>query len=63
MNKKEMLEKKVWAVVGATNNKEKFGYTIWNKLQDNGYEVYPIIFPPIQIIFICITYYRPYFLL
>lgn len=42
MNKKEMLEKKVWAVVGATNNKEKFGYKIWKKLKDNGYEVYPV---------------------
>ncbi len=41
-NKKEMLNKKVWAVVGATQNKEKFGYKIWKVLRDNGYEVYPV---------------------
>jgi len=40
--KKEMLEKKVWAVVGATPNKEKFGYKIYNKLKSRGYEVYAI---------------------
>lgn len=41
-NKKEMLDKKVWAVLGATPNKEKFGYKIYKKLKDNNYEVYPI---------------------
>lgn len=41
-NKKEMLKKKIWAVVGATPNKEKFGYKIWKKLKNNNYEVYPI---------------------
>ena len=41
-NKKEMLTKKVWAVVGVTLRKEKFGYKIWRKLKDNGYEVYPV---------------------
>lgn len=41
-NKKEMLDKKIWAVIGATNNKEKFGYKIWKKLKDYNYEVYPI---------------------
>lgn len=40
--KKEMLDKKVWAVLGATPNKEKFGYKIYKKLKDNNYEVYPI---------------------
>ncbi|WP_202709175.1 CoA-binding protein [Sporosalibacterium faouarense] len=41
-NKKEMLEKKIWAVIGATNNQEKFGYKIWKKLKNHGYEVYPV---------------------
>lgn len=41
-NKNEMLEKKIWAVIGATKNKEKFGYKIWKKLKDHGYEVYPV---------------------
>lgn len=40
--KQEMLNKKVWAVVGATSNKEKFGYKIYKKLKDRGYQVYPI---------------------
>lgn len=40
--KKEMLDKKVWAVVGATTNEEKFGYKIYKKLKDRGYEVYPV---------------------
>ncbi|CCQ92545.1 CoA-binding domain protein [[Clostridium] ultunense Esp] len=42
MVKKEMLDKKVWAVVGATPNKEKYGYKIWRKLIDHGYETYGI---------------------
>lgn len=37
-----MLEKKVWAVVGASENKEKFGWKIYKKLKDKGYTVYPI---------------------
>ncbi|EOD00697.1 CoA-binding protein [Caldisalinibacter kiritimatiensis] len=41
-NKQEMMEKKVWAVLGVTQNKEKYGYKIWKKLKDNGYEVYAI---------------------
>lgn len=40
--KRQMLEKKVWAVVGATPNKEKFGNKIYNKLKSRGYEVYGI---------------------
>ncbi len=40
--KKEMLDKKVWAVLGATNKKDKFGYKIYKKLKNRGYEVYPI---------------------
>ncbi|WIF94345.1 CoA-binding protein [Caminicella sporogenes] len=40
--KQEMLDKKIWAVVGATSNREKYGYKIYKKLKDKGYEVYPI---------------------
>lgn len=38
----EMLSKKVWAVVGATDNATKFGYKIYTKLKRFGYEVYAI---------------------
>ncbi len=37
-----MLEKKVWAVVGANDNPEKFGYRIFKKLKSRGYRVYPV---------------------
>lgn len=40
--KKEMLSKKVWAVVGATPDSEKFGYKIYKKLKDYGYTVYGV---------------------
>lgn len=39
---KMMLEQKVWAVVGATPNPEKFGNKIYKKLKKFGYEVYPV---------------------
>jgi hypothetical protein len=42
MIKKEMLDKRVWAVVGATPNREKYGYKIWKKLLGHGYETYGI---------------------
>ncbi|NLW40620.1 MAG: CoA-binding protein [Tissierellia bacterium] len=42
MIKEEMLNKKVWAVVGATPNEEKFGYKIWKILLDHGYETYGV---------------------
>ncbi len=35
----QMLEQKVWAVVGATPNTEKFGNKIYNTLKQNGYKV------------------------
>jgi predicted CoA-binding protein len=38
----EMLAQKVWAVIGASANKEKFGYKIFKKLESTGYTVYPI---------------------
>jgi predicted CoA-binding protein len=37
-----MLALKVWAVVGATDNKEKFGYKIFKLLKDAGYKVFPV---------------------
>lgn len=42
MNEEMMLDKKVWAVVGATDNPDKFGNKIYNKLKTNGYKVYPV---------------------
>lgn len=40
--KQEMLDKKIWAVVGVTANKDKFGYKIWKKLMEHGYEIYGV---------------------
>jgi len=37
-----MLEKKVWAVVGANQNMEKYGNMIYKKLKARGYEVYAV---------------------
>lgn len=42
MIKKEMLDKKNWAVVGATPNKNKFGYKIWKKLIEHEYNTYGV---------------------
>lgn len=42
MLREEMLNMKKWAVVGATINKEKFGYKIWKILKDRGYQVYGV---------------------
>jgi len=42
MKEKEMLEKKVWAVIGANSSREKFGNRIYRKLKEKGYTVYPI---------------------
>ena len=39
---KNMLSKKIWAVVGATENQSKFGYKIFEKLRRFGYDVYPV---------------------
>ncbi|WP_378951930.1 CoA-binding protein [Pelosinus sp. sgz500959] len=39
---KQMLQLKTWAVVGATDNKEKFGYKIFKVMLESGLEVYPI---------------------
>lgn len=40
--KETMLNKKIWAVIGVTPDKEKFGYKIWKILKDNDYEVYGV---------------------
>jgi predicted CoA-binding protein len=40
--KEEMLEKKVWVVAGVTGKKDKFGYKIWKKLKQHGYETYGV---------------------
>ena len=37
-----MLEKKVWAVVGANEDPAKYGNMIYRKLLSRGYEVYPV---------------------
>jgi len=42
MIKDEMLKKKVWAVVGVTNNKDRFGYKIFKKLIEHEYETYGV---------------------
>lgn len=42
MLEKELLKKKVWAVVGATQNTKKYGYLIYKKLKAKGYEAYAI---------------------
>lgn len=36
------LEKKKWAVVGASGNAERFGYKILKHLERLGYDVYPV---------------------
>ena len=38
----DMLALKTWAVVGATDNQEKFGYKIFKCMKESGYEVYPV---------------------
>lgn len=38
----EMLKKKVWAVVGASENSSKYGSSIFKKLKSKGYTVYPV---------------------
>lgn len=36
------LDKKVWAVLGATANESKFGYKIYMCLKKHGHKVYPV---------------------
>ena len=42
MKEEEMLEKKVWAVIGANDNPDKYGNMIYKKLKARGYKVYPV---------------------
>ena len=37
-----MLQKKVWAVIGATDNESKFGHKIFKLLKKAGYRVFPV---------------------
>lgn len=37
-----MLKKKIWAVVGANQDREKYGNMIYRKLKSSGYTVYPV---------------------
>lgn len=38
----EMLEQRVWAVMGVSRDKNKFGYKIYRKLLDKGYSTYAV---------------------
>lgn len=38
----KMMEMKVWAVVGANEDPEKYGNMIYKKLKSKGYTVYPV---------------------
>jgi predicted CoA-binding protein len=38
----EMLKAKTWAVVGASDNRAKFGYKIYKFMVDHGFDVYPV---------------------
>lgn len=40
--KKEMMDKKVWAVVGVTAKKDKWGYKLYKILKDHNYETYGV---------------------
>lgn len=42
MEAQEMLGLKKWAVIGASNKEDGFGYKIYRKLKQEGYTVYPI---------------------
>lgn len=42
MLEETMLEKKIWAVIGANQDTEKYGNMIYRKLKNRGYEVYPV---------------------
>lgn len=42
MSSVEMLTHKIWTVVGATQDEDKFGYKIYKRLKAHGYEVYPV---------------------
>lgn len=37
-----MLDLKTWAVIGATDNEDKFGFKIFKLLKKAGYKVFPV---------------------
>lgn len=37
-----MLEKKIWAVIGANNDADKYGNIIYKRLKAEGFTVYPV---------------------
>jgi hypothetical protein len=41
-DKKQIIKAKVWAVLGASNDPEKFGYRITEALSQKGKTVYPL---------------------
>lgn len=38
----DFVNRKVWAVVGASKDRAKFGYRVFRSLQSAGYTVYPV---------------------
>lgn len=42
MLEEDMMEQKVWAVIGATHNTDKFGYKIYKRLKSKDYKVFPV---------------------
>ena len=42
MKEQEFLKYKKWAVIGAHVRHDRYGYKIYKKLKEKGYEVYPI---------------------
>lgn len=40
--RESMLKKKIWAVIGANDNPDKFGNIIYRRLKAEGYTVYPV---------------------
>ncbi len=38
----DFVNRRIWAVVGASQDQTKFGYRIFRSLRDAGYSVYPV---------------------
>lgn len=38
----DMLDKKVWAVVGVSADRSKYGFKVYNRLKQAGYKVYAV---------------------
>ncbi|MDO0826010.1 CoA-binding protein [Desulfosporosinus nitroreducens] len=38
----ELLSQKTWAVIGVSNNTDKYGYKVYKQLRKAGYSVFPI---------------------